>query len=194
MTPNTEKPAISKNGRLFTLDCAKEVDACEMAEVQVGAWRAAYGELFGELYVQKLNPDRLEAQLQKELLTGLKGAVLADGERWVFDWGCEEWVLSELVGMSTYRSAFDRPAGWAELVALYLLPEFRGEGLSRALLEYTLERMRSEGYRHCTLWVPIKNTRAQSFFEHLFFGTDGQQSTYSLDGLRVQGLRYEREL
>lgn len=86
-----------------------------------------------------------------------------------------------------------RPAIWSEalecyLAELYVVPDRRGHGLGRALMDAALELARREGAGHMDLGTSEADTAARALYESLGFtnrdgGSDGPVSLY-----------YEREL
>lgn len=85
-----------------------------------------------------------------------------------------------------------RPGIWsganeAYLAELYVVPEMRGRGLGRVLLEATLEAARDAGCDHIDLGTGETDTAARALYERLgFSNTEGR------DGPAM--LWYEREL
>jgi ribosomal protein S18 acetylase RimI-like enzyme len=67
-----------------------------------------------------------------------------------------------------------RPSIWSEalecyLAELYVVPERRGEGLGRALLEAAIELARSEGADHMDLGTSEDDRAARGLYESLGF-------------------------
>ena len=56
-----------------------------------------------------------------------------------------------------------------ELQKMYFLPELRGRGAGRALLEMLLERMRGHGYRRCYLETTAQMEVARTLYRRLGF-------------------------
>ncbi len=53
------------------------------------------------------------------------------------------------------------------LDGLYVLPQWWGRGVGRALHDEVLDRLRAEGCGRCHLWVLEDNGRARTFYERL---------------------------
>ena len=77
----------------------------------------------------------------------------------------------------------------AEIVALHTLPESRGTGLGRALLE---EALHAIGSRPVFLWAFRENTRARRFYEKNGFRQDGASRVSEFDG--AVEVRYTKEV
>ena len=56
------------------------------------------------------------------------------------------------------------PGGFAELVKFYLLPEYRGKGIGRALMELCFDSARSMGYNHLYLESLPELSKAVSMY------------------------------
>jgi putative acetyltransferase len=68
--------------------------------------------------------------------------------------GSMYWIAEEkgkIIGGCGFYSTPGLPEGCAELVKLYLLPEVRGRGIGRMLMEKTFESAREAGYRQLYL-------------------------------------------
>jgi len=59
------------------------------------------------------------------------------------------------------------------LDGLYVLPEWWGRGVGRALHDEVLERLRAVGCERCHLWVLEHNDRARRFYERLGWAENG---------------------
>lgn len=53
------------------------------------------------------------------------------------------------------------------LDGLYVLPQWWGRGVGKALHDEVLDRLRAEGCGRCHLWVLEDNGRARTFYERL---------------------------
>jgi putative acetyltransferase len=68
--------------------------------------------------------------------------------------GSVYWIAEEhgvMAGGCGVYPTPDLPEGYAELVKLYLLPQWRGKGIGQKLLENCIESARQMGYRHLYL-------------------------------------------
>jgi ribosomal protein S18 acetylase RimI-like enzyme len=86
-----------------------------------------------------------------------------------------------------------RPAIWTEalecyLAELYVVPDRRGQGLGRALLEAAIELARRQGADHMDLGTAEDDVAARALYESLGFGNRGGKP----DG--AVNYYYEREL
>ncbi|HEX2070307.1 MAG TPA: GNAT family N-acetyltransferase [Thermoleophilaceae bacterium] len=101
-------------------------------------------------------PEKLAVRM-RELISGGETAVLLAGDR--------------PDGIAVLRF---RPAIWSEalecyLAELYVVPEHRGRGLGRALMEHAIELARREGASYMDLGTSEDDVAARSLYESLGF-------------------------
>lgn len=80
-----------------------------------------------------------------------------------------------------------------DVKALYLLPEFQGQGFGRILMDRALAELKSLGCREAVLWVLEENQRARVFYEHCGFLADEGRQELTL-GKPVLVVRYRRQI
>jgi len=75
-------------------------------------------------------------------------------------------VDDQKIGCVSYGKSRDQSLpDWAEVVSLYLLPEYFGKGYGRKLLEVALSDIKEAGFKNVYLWVLNENQRARRFYE-----------------------------
>ena len=146
----------------FTIDVPSLEDAPAIARVHVRGWEVAYGhvlsgeEWFGEPAIQ-----RRTAQWTRWLTPGTPEA-----DAGTFRIGRDEYEVP--VGLAASWAPQDaEPVRERELSVLYVVAEWHGSGLGRALVESLL------GDAPASLWVAEDNARARRFYEKLGFAPDG---------------------
>ena len=118
-------------------------------------------------------------------------ADLTDVRRYYLERGGRFWVLVDdgrVVGTVAVV-----PSGRVacEIKRLYLLPEYRGRGLGRALLEQTLDWATASGYRHIVAWSDARLTTAHGVYERMGFTRFGERTADDADQSREYGFRKE---
>jgi putative acetyltransferase len=86
--------------------------------------------------------------------------------------GSVYWLAEEngkLIGGCGLYATAGLPDGCAELVKLYLLPECRGKGIGRMLMEKTFESARELGYRQLYLESMPELSKAIGMYEKAGF-------------------------
>lgn len=84
-----------------------------------------------------------------------------------------------VIGFAGYGACQDEDLpGAGEVFALYILREYYGTGVGRALMEAALLRL--ESYADIAVWVLADNARAIRFYEKCGFCADGMQKQLTL--------------
>lgn len=78
-------------------------------------------------------------------------------------------------------AAVPKGEGLCELKRLYLLPEYRGRGLGRALLEHVLGLAQSAGFTEAVAWSDVRLGTAHRVYEHLGFERIGERDLDDID-------------
>ena len=143
-------------------------DARAIAEVHVASWRAAYADLI-DLDKASLDVDERERTWAHRIpLVGDEGH-----RTWVAE------VDGRIAGFSFTQPTADddlNPLEIAELVALYLAPDFFEMGIGKPLLDRAVAGMRNQGFLQATLWVVEGNARASHFYRREGWRPDGTRS------------------
>lgn len=84
------------------------------------------------------------------------------------------WSGDRAVGLLMMDGHADSPLfrerHWAELLALYVVPEERGRGVAKALLRAGMEWSRERGFDRVQLYVTASNVAARRFYREAGFG------------------------
>jgi len=131
-------------------------DAEALAEAHVRAWRQTYGEQVPEHVYARLEqggPERWWRQVAEPDGTATWVGVVREGG------ALAGFAVAEATGPGDVRPL--------RLSSLYVLADWHGQGLGRALLEHAL------GDAPAYLWVAEHNDRAQRFYRHNGFTLDG---------------------
>lgn len=126
------------------------------AYVHWRCWHAAYAGIVSPAYLSKLTPEKCTEM--------------------AFSWRDNLLVAKEgecVVGFVGYGSRGEEAPDTGEIFALYVLPEYWGTGVSQALMEAGLERLKT--YPKVALWVLKENARAIRFYEKCGFISDGNE-------------------
>jgi ribosomal protein S18 acetylase RimI-like enzyme len=132
---------------------ARPPDAAGLAEVQVRAWWAAYGDYVDHELLAE-HPVAARTARWREVLAG--GASRTDVAE-------VAGRVAGFVSVGDVQHAAPEP-GLGELLALYVDPPAQGAGVGRALLRAGEERLRALGYDRAVLCVFVRNERARAFY------------------------------
>ncbi len=147
------------------------------------AWQAAYRNLLPSQYLDGLRAEDRAARydLANRDPTRPSTLVAVDGE--------------SICGFATVaRAAHSDAPDCGELCALYVSPERWGCGLGVALVRAARARLLALGHRQAVLWVLLGNARAERFYKHDGWTSDGLQRTATVWDATVQEVRYSRGL
>lgn len=155
----------------MTIREATVADAPAIGEVHVRSWQAAYAGLIPDDFLA-----RLSAQARAESWARLIG----EGSR---------VLVAEEDGVVAGFAAY----GDGRLYALYLLPEYWGRGLGRALHDRVVGELPGDSV---VLWVLSTNERAKAFYVRQGWVDDGVTQTETVDDGRVtlEERRFSRRL
>ena len=76
----------------------------------------------------------------------------------------------EITAVCAAQTCTEKPfEDYAEIMLLYVLPEWQRKGLGKKLLSHTLRKMRGKGYKSAVLVTAEKNVGACKFYEKFGF-------------------------
>ena len=78
-------------------------------------------------------------------------------------------------------AAVPKDAAACEIKRLYLLPQYRGRGLGRALMEHILDRAREAGFREAVAWSDVRLETAHQVYDRLGFERIGERDIDDID-------------
>lgn len=97
----------------------------------------------------------------------------------------------KIIGTASYcASRFISLKDFGEIVSLYLLPDYYGNGYGRQLLQAAVDGLAELGYTYVFLWVLEENMRARAFYEKFGFQNSGDCLTDYIGGKDLRELRY----
>jgi GNAT superfamily N-acetyltransferase len=158
-------------------------DAETIASVHVLSWQAAYRGILPEAFLQGLSVEARSRMWQKSLQTGKPRVLLAYSDEAIAGW----------IAFGACRDA-DKDETWAEVEALYVLPEFWSKGIGERLSNSARELLRSAGFSFVALWVLSENHRARRFYHRIGFDHDQSSKRISIGDVSLTEIRYRCSL
>ena len=159
-------------------------DAAAVAQVHAESARAAYQDLVPAEALQATSNDKRQAYWREAIEYGEPQVqlLLVDAR------------VVGFVGFDRSRDPKSKPTV-GELWALYLLPEFWGQGGAVELWDAARQGLLEEGCTSVTVWVPLRNERALRFFELAGFKRENNTArTAVVAGVKLEELRLKRAL
>ncbi|MFV9653333.1 GNAT family N-acetyltransferase [Pseudomonas sp. NY15366] len=155
-------------------------DVRAIAEIHVGAWRAAYARILPAGYLSTLSVEQREAMWRAAVESGQPELLVAKDGCTVLGW----------VAFGACRDP-DATPFQAEVWAIYIAPVNWSSGVGRQLWQQTRDILSARGYSTCSLWVLPENERAIRFYRAAGFVTDDVPARQlELGGRLLQEVRY----
>ncbi|WP_174526857.1 GNAT family N-acetyltransferase [Micromonospora maritima] len=158
-------------------------DADALAVVHVRTWQETYRGQVPQEYLDQLDPVQRRQGWRQWIQQDRApaGTLVLEHER--------EGVIG-FVNVSPGRDTDTDSRLVGEIVAVYLLPPFWGQGAGRLLMEAGTRRLAKAGYREIVLWVLETNGRARRFYEAGGWRADGSRKTDGSRGFPYVEVRY----
>jgi len=164
---------------------AEPPDAEGIARVIVAAWRAAYRGLLPDEALDRLSVADYERRW-KERITRPWGPIFVAEQ--------EDGIVGIVACGSSQDEDVDRERV-GEIYVIYVHPEHWRQGVGRALLGRSLDRLQEDGFEEAILWVLRGNQQAIRFYEGAGFEADGaSRIKRRADGLEMPIVRYRRSI
>jgi ribosomal protein S18 acetylase RimI-like enzyme len=162
---------------------AEPTDAMAVARVHVRSWQAGYRRLMPDEYLDQLRPEDRAKKYDFSNVDALKPHTIVLTESGV------------VRGFATTAPAQDQNMpDFGELCALYVDPDHWGRGIGVTLVSAARARLFDRGFRNAILWVLVGNVRAERFYRKDQWIPDGVLRTEEMWGLKVNDVRYRRNL
>lgn len=163
---------------------ARPEDAAALARISVDAWRAAYRGLMPSDLLDGLKADDAQRDWERAFASGSTSVVAFEQDHQV--------VAYCYAGPSRDPEA---GAATAEVIALYVHPDYWRCGVGSQLTTFALNRLATLGFDRVTLWVLRENERARRFYEAFGFLSEGTERVSSdLIGSPLREIRYCMDL
>ena len=150
-----------------TMETPEEIEGKSLVHWQT--WREAYDNLLPAEYQETMTLDRCRFFSQKYPENTL---IAMDGKK--------------VVGFISYGNFRDEAIQAGEIIALYVLKDYYGKGVSKQLMHAAFVAL--DQFSEIYLWVLKDNKRAIAFYQKMGFTFDGQEKILKL-GKPVKELR-----
>ena len=150
-----------------TMETPEEIEGKSLVHWQT--WREAYDDLLPEEFQETMTLDRCRFLSQKYPENTL---IAMDGKK--------------VVGFISYGNFRDEAIQAGEIIALYVLKDYYGKGVSKQLMHAAFVAL--DQFSEIYLWVLKDNKRAIAFYQKMGFTFDGQEKILKL-GKPVKELR-----
>jgi len=166
----------------MTIRRASISDAETVGGIHVQSWNVAY---------RGIMPDDVIARTDLAYRTAFWAERIADPE-WPVYLIEESGRCVAFCQMIPTRDADDDATRVGHITSIHVLPERRGFGFGRALMDHVLDEFARRGFAEVTLWVLQENKSARAFYEKYGFRQDGGTRVYPKT--QVPEVRYRIKL
>lgn len=139
------------------------------AEILCKSWQSAYSGIIPKYILAKFTDVETRRKSLEKWMSGGEAVYLL---AYCDDTPCGACCI----GVS--RDSNQPESG--EVVAIYLLEEYWGRGIGRALMRAALDEIKAMGFESVSLWVLERNTRARRFYEKCGLLPDGASKNSGL--------------
>ena len=153
-------------------------DVDDLARNHIASWQQGYKGLIPQKFL-----DQLDLQSMKDMFAGMidrDATVLVVDSRDVIVGHC--WIGPT------------RTKDGGELYAIYVHPEYWGEGYGQELLAGAEAALVDEGFDRVLLWVLDTNMAARRFYERQGWNLGKPVKLEEIGGVQVTEVRYEKDL
>ena len=150
-----------------TMETPEEIEGKSLVHWQT--WREAYDDLLPANYQETMTLEKCRFFSQKYPENTL---IAMDGKK--------------VVGFISYGNYRDETIQAGEIIALYVLKDYYGKGVSKQLMHAAFVAL--DQFSEIYLWVLKENKRAIAFYQKMGFTFDGQEQILKL-GKPVKELR-----
>ena len=150
-----------------TMETPEEIEGKSLVHWQT--WREAYDDLLPAEFQETMTLDRCRFFSQKYPENTL---IAMDGKK--------------VVGFISYGNFRDEAIQAGEIIALYVLKDYYGKGVSKQLMHAAFVAL--DQFSEIYLWVLKENKRAIAFYQKMGFTLDGLEKMLKL-GKPVKELR-----
>lgn len=128
-------------------------DIPQVARIMTDGWKTTYAGIFPDDYLSALQYDVVQQKWER---------FLQNPEHFIYV-ACEgDKILAFLAGNCTFSTP---DCGFIE--SFHSLPEARGKGLGRKLIETTLSHFRNAQKKRAMVYAIAENLRARAIYTHL---------------------------
>jgi GNAT superfamily N-acetyltransferase len=130
-------------------------DAAAIGAVHVAAWRSTYPGILPDEFLSRMSPIRQARHYEASIAAGACVIVAAPNTG-----------SPRLVGFTTAGRARTGSLGDGEIETLYVLDDWRENGIGRRLLHAAAKDLAGRGCKSAFLWV-LRENPSRFFYQHL---------------------------
>ena len=132
-----------------------EKDIPQVVEIQIRGWQIAYEGIIDNEFLSAMNKEKNIEQRKNDYMLG--HFIIAE-------------VNNEIVGFCRYDEEVVSPGGDgfdSELMALYVKPELKKQGIGKTMFNYVRNDLRSKRKNKMIVWCLKENYPSRKFYEKM---------------------------
>ena len=156
-------------------------DAKSIAMVQISSWRAGYKGIIPDKYLNEMHFENHIRGWEEKMQSGDASQRFYVAE-----------TKGNITGFIVVCAPRDENAGFDyELSALYLHPEWWGQGVGQALFNRAVTDLKKHGIKNMYVWVLRDNTIARRFYSKMGgYEIKGLEKCFMVDGENIPEIAY----
>lgn len=143
------------------ISCTQD-DSADLGMLHVEGWRASYGGLVPQDFLNALDAGKMAGDWRAWFAAGTQASIARTEDGKPAGFIAYGRLKTPPPGMSPVR-----PLYTAEILAIYILPDYWQQGLGRALMREAALKLREQKHKSLCLWVLEGNKRASAFYKAL---------------------------
>ncbi len=161
---------------------ATKKHATEMGFIHSCSWKKAYAGIIPDEIISEFTPEK-----RSEIFLN------------VIDTQSEEYYLFKIdaqpVGIASLSKSHEKnaPNYVGEIYSIYFHPNYWGTPITQTAFQFCVDRLKTLGFTHVTIWVLDENIRAKKFYEKNGFIFDGHSEEIEI-GIKLREIRYSKEI
>ena len=151
---------------------ARIEDIPAVTDIQIGGWLAAYRGIISDEDLEKVKNSRAERIARHTSNFQKSGFIVAEND-------------GQIVGFCRFidNDSFSPDFGVdCELLALYVKPDCKRQGIGKALMNYVKDEFKKQGKKRMILWCLRDNYPSRAFYEAMGGKLADRGKEFDLDG------------
>ena len=167
---------------------AETEDIPAMSYIHSQTWKKAYVDYISAEYLENISDEGWIPLFSRALKEKVHEAAVFEVEGRIS--GTITFGKSRKLHTSTVSDNVSEYPSEAEIISLYVLPDYWSTGQGYQLMKFAVECLKIQGFKSCYLWVIRDNERAVRFYKRFGFKNTGEFLTVMLAGKPVIEEKY----
>lgn len=153
-------------------------DAEDLGTIHSQGWKAAYKNIIPDKVLRLITAQERKKRFEEAIIDKTQETAVLTKD-------------NKVIGFCTLGANRDEDLddSYGEIWGIYLLPQYWGRGLGKALINWGIQELAQRGYDKISLWVLKDNIIARNFYEKIGFLFDGTVKDIEI-GRLLREVRY----